>query len=208
MNKELLLYYWKVWQEGSAMNIEPWSLSFYHVWSHLWFNTRKHLLHFGINMWLLRLYVPYGWTNWMLIRNKFKYVIYLSCLRFKLGCFFSLVSTAWHEPIWWKLINVYFNYGYYWCLECPNRDCVATLLSSASRANAKRPAEETARSWVSWDPSAGQLSGVLHPRYALPDGGDARCLWLLRAGRDELLWPGLCWRSWQVSMGISAFAQG
>lgn len=67
------------------------------------------------------------------------------------------------------------------------------------RADAQRSAEEDAEPGVSRDPSVGQLSGVLHTRHALSDGGNAWCFWLLRAGRDELLGSGLRRRSWEVS---------
>lgn len=47
--------------------------------------------------------------------------------------------------------------------EFINVDYIATLLSFTSRANALCLAEKNAQSRVSRDPSAGQLSGVLHP---------------------------------------------
>lgn len=72
------------------------------------------------------------------------------------------------------------------------------------RANAERPAQKNAQSGVGRDPPAGQLSGVLHPRHALPNGRDPGCRWLLRSGRDELIWPGVCRRGWQVSVGNTA----
>lgn len=79
---------------------------------------------------------------------------------------------------------------------------VSDFIVAAFRADAQRHAEENAKSRVSRDPSADQLSRVLHAWYALLDGGDAGGVWVLRLGRDELFGSGLCRRSWQVSKTV------
>lgn len=76
-------------------------------------------------------------------------------------------------------------------------------LCCASRTNAEFSAAENACSRISGDSSAGQLSRVLHPRHALPDGRDPGGVWVLRVGRDEFLRPGLCWGSQQVSRELN-----
>ena len=68
-----------------------------------------------------------------------------------------------------------------------------------TRTHAKCLAEADATAGVRGDPAAGQLSRVLHPRHALPDGGDPRGARLLRPGWYELLWPGTGWGRGQVT---------
>lgn len=76
---------------------------------------------------------------------------------------------------------------------------VSDFIVSAFRADTQRHAEENAKSRVSRDPSADQLSRVLYAWYALLDGGDTGGVRVLRIGRDELFGSDLCRRSWQVS---------
>lgn len=66
------------------------------------------------------------------------------------------------------------------------------------RAHAERSAEKNAKPGVMWDPSAGELSRVLHPGHALPHGRDSGSARLLCPGRHELLRAVFCRRGWQV----------
>lgn len=88
------------------------------------------------------------------------------------------------------------GYGHF--LQHVHKNAYSPFLSLTCRAYAECSPEENAKSGVSRDSSAGQLSRVIYPWYALSYGGNTRCFWILRAGWNELFWPGLCWRSWKV----------